>query len=560
MSKKLRLGDLLILTNKISEKQLAEALRQQKKERTKRLGEVLVDLGFVKEEDILEVLETQLKIPSVDLANYRINPNIVSMIPENIARRYSLIPIDKKDNKLTIAMSDPFNIFAIDDIRLLTGMEVDVVVSLKSVILKTIDKFYREENTKKVLEEFEEAYAPSSIEDLDDDDLSDVNSAPVVKLVNSIVGQAIKMNASDIHIEPFESSVRVRYRIDGDLQEIMRFSIKSHMAIVTRVKIMGKMDIAERRIPQDGRVETDLEGKEIDMRISTLPTVYGEKIVIRLLDRSGFSFSKEDLGFEARDLNIFNKIIKQPYGIILVTGPTGSGKSTTLYTILKDLNAEEKNIITVEDPVEYKIEGINQVQVNNKSGLTFAKGLRSILRQDPDIIMIGEIRDPETAEISVRASITGHLVLSTLHTNDTASTIVRLIDMGIEPYLVSTSVIGIISQRLVKKMCPSCKSIYEPSQQEKRILGLNPEDEVTLHKPVGCNKCIKGYRGRVAIYEIMDVDKDIRKLIDNRATTDELKEASIKNGMKTLFDNVVNLALKGVTSVEEVFRIGYTTD
>lgn len=560
MSKNYRLGDLLILSNKISESQLGEALLLQKKEGSKRLGEILVDLGFVKEEDILEVLETQLKIPSIDLVNYRINPNIISMIPENLARRYSLIPIDKKNNKLIVAMSDPFNVFAIDDIKLLTGMEIDVVVSLKSVILKAIDRFYRDEKTKKVLEEFEEAYTPSIIEDLDDEDLSVVNSAPVVKLVNSIVGQAIKMNASDIHIEPFESSVRVRYRIDGDLQEIMRFSIKSHMAIVTRVKIMGKMDIAERRIPQDGRVETELEGKEIDMRISTLPTVYGEKIVIRLLDRNGFSFSIEDLGLEDRDLKIFNKIIKQPYGIILVTGPTGSGKSTTLYTILKDLNDEEKNIITVEDPVEYKLEGINQVQVNTKSGLTFAKGLRSILRQDPDIIMIGEIRDSETAEISVRASITGHLVLSTLHTNDTASTIVRLVDMGIEPYLVSTSVIGIISQRLVKKLCPDCKSPYEPSPQEKRILGLQPEDKVTLYKPTGCNKCIKGYRGRLAIHEIMDIDKDIRRLIDNRASTDELKEASTKNGMKTLYDNVVKLALKGITSVDEVFRVGFTTD
>ena len=560
MNRNLKLGDLLVTANKINSDQLEQALKLQRKTRTKRIGEVLVDLGFVKEEDILEVLETQLKIPSLDLASYRINPRVTSMIPENIARRYSLIAIEKNNNKLIVAMSDPFNIFAIDDIKLLTGMDIEVVVSLKSVILKAIDKFYREESTKKVLEEFEEAYTPSNIEDLDEDDLSDVNSAPVVKLVNSIIGQASKMNASDIHIEPSANHVRVRYRIDGDLQEIMKFSIKSHMAIVTRVKIMGKMDIAERRIPQDGRVETEVEGKEIDMRISTLPTVYGEKIVIRLLDRNGFSFSKEDLGFEDRDLAIFNKILKQPYGIILVTGPTGSGKSTTLYTILKDLNDEEKNIITVEDPVEYKLDGINQVQVNNKSGLTFAKGLRSILRQDPDIIMIGEIRDTETAEIAVRASITGHLVLSTLHTNDTASTIMRFIDMGIEPYLLSTSVIGIISQRLVKKLCPSCKTPYEPSPQEKKILGLNSEDKVTLYKPVGCNKCIKGYRSRVAIHEIMDIDKEIRKLIDNRATTDELKDASIKNGMKTLYDNVVDLALRGVTSVEEVFRIGYTTD
>lgn len=560
MNKSIKLGDLLVSANKINKSQLEEALQQQKIIKTKRIGEILVDMGFVKEEDILEVLEAQLKMPSIDLANYKINSRATALIPENIARRYNIIPIDKIDNKLILAMSDPFNIFAIDDVKLLTGMDIKVVISLKSVIQKAIDKFYREESTKKVLEEFEETYTPSSIDDLDEEDLSDVNSAPVVKLVNSIVSQAISMKASDIHIEPFENFIRIRYRLDGDLQEIMRLSNRSHMAIVTRIKIMGKMDIAERRVPQDGRVEAELEGKEIDMRISTLPTVYGEKIVIRLLDRDSFSFSKEDLGFTDDDLEIFNKILKQPYGIILVTGPTGSGKSTTLYTVLKDLNKEEKNIITVEDPVEYKLEGINQVQVNNKSGLTFAKGLRSILRQDPDIIMVGEIRDAETAEIAVRASITGHLVLSTLHTNDTASSIVRLIDMGIEPYLVSTSVSGIISQRLVKKLCPSCKKSYEASPQDKRILGINIDKNITLYKPVGCNKCIKGYRGRISIHEVMHIDKGIRRLIDSRATTDELKEASIKNGMTTLCENVVRLALNGITSVEEVFRIGYTSD
>ncbi len=560
MNKNIKLGDILVSANKINKSKLEEALRQQKKIKTKCIGEVLVDMGFVKEEDILEVLETQLKIPSVDLAAYKINPKATALIPENIAIRYNLIPIDKIDNKLIVAMSDPFNIFAIDDIKLLTGMDIKIVISLKSVILKAIDKFYKEESTKKVLEEFEETYLPSSIEDLDDDDLSDVNSAPVVKLVNSIIRQAIRMKASDIHIEPLENNIRIRYRIDGDLQEIMRLSNKSIMAIVTRAKIMSKMDIAERRVPQDGRIETELDGRDIDMRISTLPTVYGEKIVIRLLDRDSFSFSKEDLGLTDKDLEVFNKILKQPYGIVLVTGPTGSGKSTTLYTVLKDLNDEEKNIITVEDPVEYKLEGINQVQVNNKAGLTFSKGLRSILRQDPDIIMVGEIRDSETAEIAVRASITGHLVLSTLHTNDTASTIARLIDMGIEPYLVSTSVIGIISQRLVKKLCPNCKQFYAASIQEKRLLGLDLNKEIALYKPVGCNKCIKGYRGRVPIHEIMYLDKGIRKLIDNRATTDELKEASIKNGMTTLYDNVVKLTLESITSIEEAFRIGYTID
>lgn len=560
MNKNLRLGDLLLDAGKINENQLKKALEQQRTVKTKRLGEVLIDMGFVSEEDILEVLERQLGTPAIDLAKYEIDSSVTQLIPEGIARRYDLIPIGKSDGKLIVAMSDPLNIFAVDDIKLLTGKDIKIVISSKSVILRAINKFYTHEITKKVIEEFEDTYTPSNIEDLDEEDLTEVNSAPVVKLVNSIISQAIRMKASDIHIEPLEKNIRVRYRMDGDLQEIMSLSNRSLMAIVTRIKIMGRMDIAERRIPQDGRIETEIDGREIDMRISTLPTVYGEKVVIRLLDRDGFNFSKEDLGFSDFDLKVFNKILKQPYGIILATGPTGSGKTTTLYTVLKDLNREEKNIITVEDPVEYKLNGINQVQVNNKAGLTFANGLRSILRQDPDIIMVGEIRDSETAEIAVRASITGHLVLSTLHTNDTASTVVRLIDMGIEPYLVSTSVIGIISQRLVKKLCPDCKNPYKPSTREKTIFGLAEEEDITLYKPVGCNKCYKGYRGRVPVHEVMYIDQEIRKLIDSRAATDEIKNMAIKNGMTTLYESAFNLATKGITSLEEVFRIGYIED
>lgn len=559
LKKNLKLGDILIKTNKIDIKQLEEAIKQQKIVKTKRLGEILIDMGYLKEEDILEVLEKQFNISSVDLGNYLINPKATALIPENIARRYDLIPIDIVDNELVVAMSDPLNIFAIDDIKLLTGLEVKTVISTKSVIQRALNKFYSKAETKKVMEEFEETFTPSTLEDLDEEELSDVNSAPVVKFVNSIIGQAIRMKASDIHIEPYEKNIRVRFRLDGDLQEIMSFSKRSHMAIVTRIKIMGRMDIAERRIPQDGRIETEMEGRNIDMRISTLPTVYGEKIVIRLLDRAGFNFTKEDLGFSDYDLKVFNKIIHQPYGIILVTGPTGSGKSTTLYAVLKDINNEEKNIITVEDPVEYKLHGINQVQVSNKTGLTFANGLRSILRQDPDIIMIGEIRDSETAEIAVRASITGHLVLSTLHTNDTASTVARLIDMGIEPYMVSTSVVGIISQRLVKKLCPSCKIAYQAGIKEKKMLGIDGK-EVVLYKANGCNKCIKGYRGRIAVHEVMYLDQSIRRLIDMEATTDEIKETSIKTGMRTLYDSAVDLALNGITSIDEVLRIGYTAD
>ncbi|NLN48828.1 MAG: Flp pilus assembly complex ATPase component TadA [Clostridiales bacterium] len=560
MRKNLRLGDILVNAGKISVTQLEKALSTQKEIKTKRLGEALIDSGYLKEEDILEALESQLKIPSIDLGNYKINTKAVALVAENIARKYDLIPIDIEDDRLVVAMSDPLNVFAIDDIKLSTNRKIKIVLSTKSVIQRSINRYYSKEGTKKVVAEFEEAFTTSSIDDLDEEDLSNVHSAPVVKLVNSIISQAILMKSSDIHIEPFEKSIRVRIRIDGDLQEIMTFSRRSHMAIVTRIKIMGKMDIAERRIPQDGRIETEIDGKEIDMRISTLPTVYGEKVVIRLLDRDGFDFNKEDLGFSEHDLDTFNKIIKQPYGIVLVTGPTGSGKTTTLYAVLKDINKEEKNIITVEDPVEYKLHGINQVQVNVKAGLTFASGLRSILRQDPDIIMIGEIRDSETAEIAIRAAITGHLVLSTLHTNDTASTVVRLVDMGIEPYLVSSSVVGIVSQRLVKRLCPSCKIAYEASEECKKALGLNNGRSLTLYKPNGCNKCIKGYRGRIPVHEVMYIDRDIRRLIDKEATTDEIEEAAVKNGMKTLFASAVDLALSGITSVEEVLKIGYTAE
>lgn len=559
MKKNLRLGDILINAGKLSEVQLAEALSKQKEIKTKRLGEVLVGSGYIREDDILEALESQLKIPSVDLGNYKINIKAIALVTENIARKYDLIPIDIEDDKLVVAMSDPLNIFAIDDIKLMTDRKVKTVLSTKSVIQRAINRYYSKEGTKQVIKEFEEAFTTTELDDLDEEELSNVHSAPVVKLVNSIISQAIVMKSSDIHIEPFEKNIRVRIRIDGDLQEIMSFSRRSHMAIVARIKIMGKMDIAERRIPQDGRIETEIDGKEIDMRISTLPTVYGEKVVIRLLDRDGFDFNKEDLGFSDNDLKTFNRIIKQPYGIVLVTGPTGSGKTTTLYAVLKDINKEEKNIITVEDPVEYKLHGINQVQVNVKAGLTFAGGLRSILRQDPDIIMIGEIRDSETAEIAIRAAITGHLVLSTLHTNDTASTVIRLVDMGIEPYLVSSSVVGIISQRLVKRLCPSCKIAYEASEYCRKALGLNG-DSITLYKPGGCNKCIKGYRGRIPVHEVMYIDHDIRRLIDKEATTDEIEEEAVKNGMKTLFSRAVDLALSGITSVEEVLKIGYTAE
>ena len=551
----LKIGELLLYAGKITSEQLNEALAVQESSNRK-LGEVLVEMGFVTQEDIVEVLEFQLGFPRIDLNKYEINQSVVSILPESIVRKYKLIPIDKRDNKLIVAMADPLNFFAVDDIKLYTKMELESVLATSTDITKLIDRYYTGSNTRKVLEEF----TGEGMFDVDQEDVEDaeVASAPIVRLINSLFDQAIRSKASDIHIEPYADEIRVRFRIDGDLREITALPRSNLSAIVTRIKIIGKMNIAEKRIPQDGRVETKINDREIDMRISSLPTVYGEKIVIRLLDKTSFNFTKEGLGLSEHNLKLFNDILKSPYGMLLVTGPTGSGKTTTLYTVLRELNRIEKNIITVEDPVEYKLGGINQVQVNTKSGLTFASGLRSILRQDPDIVMVGEIRDGETAQIAVRAAITGHLVLSTLHTNDSPSTIARLIDMGIEPYIVSSAVVGIVSQRLVKTLCPKCKEPYEASYSQLKMLGLDENQSLVLHKPVGCNNCNAGYSGRAAVHEIMPVNEEIRKLIDIGAATDKIREIALEQGMTTLFQSAFALAKLGKTSFEEVMRVGYT--
>ena len=554
---KMKLGELLIYSGKINDEQLNEALKIQKQS-GKKLGDVLVSEGYVTENDIIEVLEFQLGIPHVDLDKYEIKQDIATLLPENIARKYELIPIDKNEDFITVAMVDPLNIFALDDVKLYLKNEIQPVIATKNMISRSIDKFYSSESTKKVLEEFIGAFNPIDTSDLEDEELLEVASAPIVKLLNSIVEQAVKEKASDIHIEPYQKDIRVRFRIDGDLREVMTLSRNSLSGIITRIKIIGNMNIAEKRIPQDGRVESIINGREIDMRISTLPTVYGEKTVIRLLDRTSFNFTKESLGFSKKDLNVFDNILKQPYGMILVTGPTGSGKTTTLYTVLQELNRIEKNIITIEDPVEYKLSGINQVQTNEKGGLTFARGLRSVLRQDPDIVMVGEIRDGETAEIAIRAAITGHLVLSTLHTNDSPSTVARLIDMGIEDYLVSSAVIGIVSQRLVKLLCSKCKEAYIASDYEKKVLGVDKDEELTLYKPVGCTACNAGYKGRGAVHELMPISERIRQIIDKKGNVDEIRSEAIKGGMTTLLQSVSARALKGETSYEEVLRVGFT--
>lgn len=557
--KRFKLGELLTYAGKITENELQHALEIQKKT-GKKLGETLVSENFVTEDDIIEVLEFQLGIPHVNLDKYEINKDVATIIPENIVRKYELIAIDKKDNLLIVAMVDPLNIFAIDDVKLHVKCEVQPVLSSRDKVIRAIEKFYSQETTKKVVEEFEERFAPINIEETEDSEVLEVATAPIVKLLNSIIEQAVRERASDVHIEPTAEDVRVRFRIDGDLREITRLSANSLPGIITRVKIIGRMNIAEKRIPQDGRVESKIVGRDIDMRISTLPTVYGEKTVIRLLDRSNFMFKKETLGFKEKDLATLVKIINQPYGMLLVTGPTGSGKTTTLYALLQELNSVEKNVITIEDPVEYKLKGINQVQVNPKAGLTFASGLRSVLRQDPDIIMVGEIRDTETAKIAVRAAITGHYVLSTLHTNDSPSTVARLIDMGIESYLVSSAVIGIVSQRLVKKLCPKCKKAYEATDTDKKVLGVNTKDDLILYMPQGCSSCNNGYRARTAVYEIMPITEEIRYLINNGANIDDLRKKAIEEGMTTLLESASKLAIEGITSFEEVVRVGFTLD
>lgn len=558
-SRQKRLGDLLLDAGMITIDQLEHVLEVQKST-GKKIGEVLVSENIVNKKQIIEVLEFQLGIPHVDLNNYFIEPDVPRLISEKLAKRHLLIPIRKEGNKLTVSMEDPLNIFAMDDIRISTGCEVVPVISTKEEILKAIDLHYEKDIAENAFEEFKKFYDINERE-LDEETLNEINNAPVVRIVNSIIKQAVKSMASDIHIEPFEDLVKVRFRLDGDLHEIMTSEKSAHSAIVTRIKIMGKMDIAEKRIPQDGRVETVVENKAIDLRISILPTVHGEKIAIRILSRENFNLTKGQLGFSEGNLELFNKLIKTPNGIILVTGPTGSGKSTTLYTALQELNTTEKNIITVEDPVENQLKGINQVQVNNKAGLTFANALRSILRQDPDIIMIGEIRDPETAQIAVRASITGHLVLSTMHTNDTASTVSRLIDMEIEPYLLSSSLVGVVAQRLVKRICDNCKVDFRASDSQKEILMYDSSKELNIYRGTGCNYCNHtGYKGRTAIHEIMLITKEIRSLIDSKATIDEIREEALNQNMINLRQNSAQLVIDGVTTIDEVVRVTLSLD
>lgn len=556
-----RLGDLLVQAGKITNYQLQEALKKQKF-LGKKIGEVLIAEGYVTVEDILEVLEKQTGIKRINLELINIDKKAIKSVPENICSKNDLIPFGFNENKIKVAMWDPLNIFAVDDIYIASGFEVDPYLATREEIKRAIERQYSDQQVMKAAEELsKEKQGDLKGQGSNEETFDDIKNAPVVKMIDYLIKNAIEQRASDIHIEPYEKVVRIRYRIDGQLQQVSTLSIDSLPPLVTRIKIMANLNIAEKRLPQDGRIITRLTDKEVDLRVSILPMISGEKIVIRVLSRDGYQIGRSSLGMNEEELKTLDNMIRNPHGIVLVTGPTGSGKSTTLYTILNELNDEGKNIITIEDPVEYIMEGINQVNVNTKSGLTFASGLRSILRQDPDIVMIGEIRDNETAQIAVRAAITGHLVLSTLHTNDAPSSVVRLVDMGIEPYLVATSISGVIAQRLVKKICSKCKKSYMASEYEKKILAVDPEKELILHKGEGCAFCNNtGYVGRTGVYEIMEITREHKEAILSSNSSDELRDLSIEKGMKTLGASCKTLVIQGVTTVEELAKIAFLSE
>lgn len=554
--KNVRIGEMLLEENLITQTQLDAALAHKKEGDHKKLGDILVEMGAIAERDLIRMLGTRLKVPVVDLVESGIDQHVPDLIPESLAQKYTVIPIAQDGQVLTVATSDPMNFYAIDDLRLATNLEIRPVLATSVDIKNAISHYYSRKLAEEAAEDVNREFNIDSIS-VGSFLGEKVDNAPVVRLVDSIIQQGIKFGASDIHIEPSEKETRIRMRVDGVLKPLMTLAAAAHASVVTRIKIMGNMNIAERRVPQDGRVETVIDGRPVDMRLSVLPTVTGEKVVIRILGGQDAVRSVNDLGLSVENRALFEKITQSPNGILLVSGPTGSGKSTTLYSILNQLNQPGVNIITVEDPVEYRMPGVNQVQVNPKAGLTFASGLRSILRQDPDIIMIGEIRDAETAQIAIRAAITGHLVLSTIHTNDAASTVTRLVDMGVEPFLVSSAVIGIIAQRLVRKVCPRCKRPYTPTASESRLLGIPPES--TLFRGAGCNFCDHtGYKGRTAIHEIMAISHDVRELIDSESTTDEIRAQIVRDGTITLQECCKQLVLSGVTTREELLRATYS--
>jgi type IV pilus assembly protein PilB len=565
-----RLGELLVKENLITAEQLRQALDQQKSTGA-RLGTCLMKLGFISDDEITGVLSRQYGVPSINLKYYEVDANVIKLIPQDTAVRYQIVPLSRVGSTLTIAMTDPTNVFAMDDIKFMTGFNVEPVVASETAIAEAISKFYGEAATGEELDKVMKDLTEGDAADLElaseeqEMNLAELEKAaeeaPIIKLVNLILTDAVKRGASDIHVEPYEKEIRVRFRIDGILQAVMSPPMKLRDAIISRVKIMAKLDISEKRLPQDGRImikyRKDNKIKDLDFRVSTVPTLYGEKIVMRLLDKENLRLDMTKLGFEQESLTKFERSILRPYGMVLVTGPTGSGKTNTLYSSIARLNTPETNIMTAEDPVEFQLGGINQVQMKDQIGLNFAAALRAFLRQDPNIILVGEIRDFETAEIAVKAALTGHLVLSTLHTNDAPSTISRLMNMGIEPFLVATSVNLICAQRLVRRICSNCKEELKVPEQAMLDAGYTQDELATTHISIGkgCGTCNKtGYKGRVGLYEVMEINDELRELILVGASALELKKKAMDNGMISLRRSGLTKVALGMTTIEEVVR------
>lgn len=558
--RKKRIGEWLISERVISQEQLERAL-EVKEHSDKKIGEIIVDLGFCSEEVIVDVLSRKLNFDKVSPAVMKIDEEILALAGGQILRKYAMIPFEYKEgtaNVLRVAMADPLDMNAIDDLMIITNLQIEPCIAPTTEIMQALDKHYGNAEAMDAAQQYaKERQQQLEAENVDEEN-ADVNNSPIVVLVKSIIEQAARQRASDIHIEAMQNKVRVRYRIDGALYEKSSYDIHLLPAIIARVKIIGGMDISEKRKPQDGRITIMVDRKEYDIRVSVLPTVFGEKVVMRLALKNAMTRAKSELGLKPRELEVFDHIVSNPHGIILVTGPTGSGKSTTLYTALSELNQEDVNIITVEDPVEANIDGINQVQVNTKADMTFANALRSILRQDPDIIMIGEIRDAETAGIAVQASITGHLVVSTLHTNSSAATITRLIDMGIESYLIADSVVGVIAQRLVRRLCPICKKARLATDKEKQLLHVDVDEDVTVYDKVGCPQCAEtGYHGRIGVYEIMQVTPELKRVIAHMDGTEAIKKQALADGMHTLRMSAAEYVLDGTTTVSEMLRVSF---
>ncbi|CEP85886.1 GspE/PulE family protein [Paraclostridium sordellii] len=556
MSQKIRIGDKLVEKGYISREQLERALKLQNGT-GKRIGEILIEQGIITPELLTSVLTELLDIENISLTRSNINPDVIKLIPENICRRYKIFPFKIEGNKLLMAMADPQDRQAMQDAKRISGLDIIPYIATMGQVNQAIEIFYSNADLDKALKEYSDSGVLKEESILEDD----INSAPIVRLVHNILETAVRMKASDIHIERDGDFMRIRFRIDGILSEYMKMNSRPYKAVISRVKIMAGLNISEKRLPQDGRIFLNVDNRSIDYRVSTMPTSKDEKVVMRVLDRTTFMVSKEKLGLNKKNIQVYDELLENPYGLILVVGPTGSGKITTLYAMLNQLNSIEKNILTIEDPVEYELDGINQSQINYKAGLDFANALRAFLRQDPDIIMVGEIRDLDTAQMGIRAALTGHLVLSTLHSNTAVSAISRLLDMKVDSFLITSALTGVVYQRLVRKVCENCKISYLGEEGEKKALNYPLDKELILYKGSGCDKCnYTGYKGRTGVYEILKITKSVRDLINRGATEADIQKKAEELGMETMRKDATIKVINGETTIEEMLRVTFITD